>query len=164
MDIDSEARMLGDTAADAEVFISKWRKARYVLHTAGLIPDLEALYGRTLYAGIGAGDIGVVQASLEIQARKEMNDMMDRRLSPSVFEFIKQMPMANQPRTCDEVIGVLAQWIESQNRKSSHTPVINAGGWTTADCYPSDFVTSGATSSAHYAYGPGGARFDPNLH
>ena len=125
VEIDGEARMLGDTAADAEQFQTRWRRARYVLHAAGLIPNTDQLVSRLNYQGVTAADQVLVREAIESSKRKEMNEMLEKRISPSVFEFIKQLHPTVQPRNCEEVMTALGQWIESQNRKATRTPVIN---------------------------------------
>ena len=52
-----------------------------------------------------------------------MKDLFEKRLSPTLHEFIKQRPV--QPATIEDVISFVTSWIESQNRRSTHTPVIN---------------------------------------
>ena len=46
LEIDAEAVMHGDTAADAEAFLTKRRRGRYVLHVAGMINEpVQVLQG-----------------------------------------------------------------------------------------------------------------------
>ena len=77
LDIDAEAVMHGDTAADAEVFLTKWRRGRYVLHVAGVINGSEAILLDLRNQGVQ--DFSAIVRALLVNARRDMNDLLEKR-------------------------------------------------------------------------------------
>eukprot|EP00974_Lingulodinium_polyedra_P133347 11225246-Lingulodinium_polyedra.AAC.1 len=46
--------------------------------------------------------------------RKEMNELLERRLSPTLYADCKSQP--DEPGIVDEVISLVQQWLEAQRR------------------------------------------------
>ena len=92
LEIDAEAVMHGDTAAEVESFLTKWRRARYVLHVAGMVADPFAAINDLRNNGTPENLIAPVAAALTVNARREINELLEKRLSPVLYEYIKQRP------------------------------------------------------------------------
>ena len=130
MEIDSEAKMNADTVAEAELFMERWRKSRFLLLKEGLIPvSPQIVVDRMSQEGCSAEVLDLVYRQLDVAYQKEITRFMEKRVSASVMEFMyERQPI---PRTLDDMMACVDLWVEKQ-RRSKHglKPVLCKNGWT----------------------------------
>ena len=70
-----------------------------------------------------------LQALVRAGQQRDLNVMMEQKISKSVFSFIRSLAVYDQPTTPHEVIQCLYRWIESQRRSQNVTmnPPVSAG-------------------------------------
>ena len=87
--------MTEDTYAEVENFLSRWRRARMLLHKEGLVnpSSSECL---NMLANNGSPDyvISRFQLILENSERREMQDFMDKRISATINFFLADLATA----------------------------------------------------------------------
>ena len=116
-EIYSEARMYDDTPKEAELFLSRWRRSRYMMHKEGLVNQKrEVLVDRLSSQGIDAESIQEVNHSLEISERREMHTFLHQRVSKSVYEFIMSQSESEQARNIDDCIVLIQKYCEVKAR------------------------------------------------
>jgi len=118
MEIDSEAKMNADTVAEAELFMERWRKSRFLLLKEGLIPvSPQVVVDRMGQEGNSAEFTDFVYRQLDVAYQKEITRFMEKRVSASVMEFMyERQPI---PRTLDDMMACVDLWVEKQ-RRSKH--------------------------------------------
>ena len=118
MEIDSEAKMNGDSVAEAELFMERWRKSRFLLLKEGLIPvSPQVVIDQMNNEGNSPEMKDMVFRQLDVAYQKEITRFMDKRVSPSIMEFMyERQPI---PRTLDEMLACVDLWVEKQ-RRSKH--------------------------------------------
>ena len=74
--------MTGDSAVDAELFLTKWRRARYLLYREGIASTMTAqeLGERLFKMRVGACDIHLVCAPLRSSEIRQKNDFLEYRV------------------------------------------------------------------------------------
>ena len=127
----NEARMTHDTAKAAEEFLTRYRRGRYLMHLTGLLPDRNAMIQNLAAQGVDAATVQAVDGALANADRRDLNDVLESRLSASPYAFIKLQPV--QPTTVEAILELVQRWIESQNKRPDPSPVINAMGQIPAD-------------------------------
>ena len=116
-EIYAEARMYEDTPKEAELFLSRWRRSRYMMHKEGLVnQDRENLVARLSGQGLDAESIQEVNHSLEINERREMHVFLHQRVSKSVYEFIMSQSEKEQARNIDDCICLIQKYCEVKAR------------------------------------------------
>eukprot|EP00974_Lingulodinium_polyedra_P033075 3181576-Lingulodinium_polyedra.AAC.1 len=72
------------------------------MHRFDLLPSREAFVQELNVAGVPIGMIQRVNEMLFQHDRKEMNELLERRLSPTFYAYCKSQP--DEPENVDEVI------------------------------------------------------------
>ena len=124
-----EAKMLSDDVAGAEAFIRAYRVGELALVRAGLRPDGDTLLADSDIRALRADLQSQLQALVRAGQQRDLNVMMEQKISKSVFSFIRSLAVYDQPTTPHEVIQCLYRWIESQRRSQNVTmnPPVAAG-------------------------------------
>eukprot|EP00439_Symbiodinium_sp_Y106_P059182 s3051_g8.t1 len=124
-----EAKMLTDDVAGAESFIRAYRVGELALVRAGLRPDGETLLADADVRALRTDLQAQLQALVRAGQQRDLNVMMEQKISKSVFSFIRSLAVYDQPTTPHEVIQCLYRWIESQRRSQNVTmnPPVSAG-------------------------------------
>ena len=125
MAADAEAKMHDDTPGEAEAFLQRWRVSKYMLIKEGLVPVDPQTMIRQMQAAQTPGVplspevLEIARKYCDIGYTKECHTFMYKRVSPSVFQFIKTRKP--EPRTIDEMIGCVDEWVESHKRFKGKT-------------------------------------------
>ena len=116
-EIYAEARMYEDTPKEAEMFLSRWRRSRYLMYKEGLVnkPRME-LVERLSNQGADAESLQAVNHSLEVNERREMHVFLNQRVSKSVYEFIMSQSENEQARNIDDCISLIQKYCEVKAR------------------------------------------------
>ena len=141
-----EARMLTDDVSGAESFIRSYRVGELALVRAGLRPNGEALLADEGVRALRPQLQSQLQALVRSGQQRDLNVMMEQKISKSVFTFIRSLPIYDQPTNPHEVIQCMYRWIESQRRSQSVTmnPPIAAGSkiQTLQAVHPQDEISN----------------------
>ena len=117
-EIYNEAKMFEDTPREAEAFLARWRRARYLMYKEGLVgPDTQQIIGNLGMQGTDPGMIQVIEQALGNSQRREMNNFLEHRLSESVYEWIKSQPDIDQPRSIEGCITLIEKYCEVKAHK-----------------------------------------------
>ena len=116
-EIYAEAKMYDDTPQEAEMFLSRWRRSRYLMHKEGLVnrPRTE-LIDRLGTQGADAELLQAVNHSLEITERREMHTFLHQRVSKSVYEFIMSQGENEQAKNIDDCVTLIQKYCEVKAR------------------------------------------------
>ena len=123
-EIYGEAKMLNDSAQEAEVFLQRWRRGRYIMHKFQLLPDRVQFSNDLVAQGVPPHIVGQVANMMIQNDRRELNELLEHRLAPSVYAFIRGQP--DEIETVDQVITLVQRWLETQRRFSTTTAQISA--------------------------------------
>ena len=116
-EIYSEARMYEDTPKEAELFLSRWRRSRYLMHREGLVnKSRKELLEKLSNQGADAESLQAINHSLEINERREMHVFLHQRVSKSVYEFIMSQSEDEQARSIDDCISLIQKYCEVKAR------------------------------------------------
>ena len=94
------------------------------MHLTGLLQDRRMIMEQMQAAGVDPNLFAQVDRALQNADQKDLNDLLEGRLSASVYEYVKQQPV--QPTTVEQVLQLVTRWIESQNKRPEPSPAINA--------------------------------------
>ena len=109
--------MYEDTPKEAELFLSRWRRSRYMMYKENLVNQRrEDLVARLSSQGIDAESIQEVNHSLETNERREMHVFLHQRVSKSVYEFIMSQSESELPKNIDDCIILIQKYIEVKAR------------------------------------------------
>ena len=124
-----EAKMLTDDVAGAEAFVRAYRVGELALVRAGLRPDGEALLADGDIRGLRPELQSQVEALVRAGQQRDLNVLMEQKISKSVFSFIRSLAVYDQPTNPHDVIQCIYRWIESQRRSQNVTmnPPVAAG-------------------------------------
>ena len=178
-----QATMHGDTCAEAETFLSKWRRARYLMYREELVPQ-PADVQLALMIQQGCPDV-IAYASLAAQRkadRAEVREFIKERLGPSLRGEMIRLEFAGEFASIDQCLGYIDQWIKAkqiQEGKSSTLPRVAALHedipWDPASCAgdsvrgsgPDDSMAGGDSTSAGginaFASSPNAGRLAANV-
>ena len=116
-EIYAEARMYDDTPKEAELFLSRWRRSRYLMHKEGLVnKSRRELLEKLSRQGADAESLQAVNHSLEVNERREMHVFLNQRVSKSVYEFIMSQSENEQARNIDDCISLIQKYCEVKAR------------------------------------------------
>ena len=109
--------MYDDTPKEAELFLSRWRRSRYLMHKEGLVnKSRKELLEKLGRQGADAESLQAVNHSLEINERREMHVFLNQRVSKSVYEFIMSQGEKEQAKNIDDCIGLIQKYCEVKAR------------------------------------------------
>ena len=110
----SEARMLGDTVADAEVFLCKWRQARRLMYKEDLVEKTaKEMFEYYQQFNITPEGLQELLKMCENRDKALRIEFMNHRISASVYEHI--MGCKPVPDTLDEMIAEIEVWIRKKS-------------------------------------------------
>ena len=120
--VDAEAKMFHDTVAEAEAFLGRWRRARWLLYREQLIGPPSFLVEQQMLAA-GIIDMLIISSvvqQLRSSERREMNRFLEERILPSIYSLIKSRTgAAEEPQAVDQCIVFVERWI-LMHRSTSH--------------------------------------------
>ena len=123
-EIYAEAKMLNDSPQEAEIFLQRWRRGRYIMHKFNLLPDRLQFAQELMSQGVLPHIVGRVSTMMIQNDRRELNELLEHRLSPSVYAFIRGQP--DEVDSVDAVIILVQRWLETQRRFNTTTAQISA--------------------------------------
>jgi len=116
-EIYAEAKMFEDSPREAEQFLARWRRARFMMYREHLVnPPVQAVLDSLGAQATDGGTMQVVQRSLENCERREMHHFLQVRVSKSVFEWIWGQPERDQPKNIDDCIHLIERYCEVKVR------------------------------------------------
>ena len=99
-EIYAEAKMYEDTPKEAELFLSRWRRSRYMMYRENLVNQKrEDLVAQLSSQGIDAASIQAVNHSLEIHERREMYTFCTSECLSQCMSLLCHRVILNKPRT-----------------------------------------------------------------
>ena len=120
----AEATMQGDSVAEAELFLSKWRRARHLMYKEGLVSEFTAEQNYQELLGKGCSD-DLARRCCEpqlIQEKREMNTFLEQRVSKSIYQWIRAKdPTAEKCQNVDMCIAAIESWIDVHARDRDTT-------------------------------------------
>ena len=88
-ELDDEAVMHNDSVAEAEAFLGRWRRARYLYHREGLVHDetaAEKCNRLVLQYQLPQVELDSTYNSLHLEERRQVKRFLQKRVSKSVSE------------------------------------------------------------------------------
>ena len=108
-----ECRMTEDTYAEVENFLSRWRRARMLLHKERLVnPSSSETLNSLAHESCPPYLLAQIQHQLENSERREMQDFLDKRISATINAWIKGQPLDRQPTNIEECIRCLERYLD----------------------------------------------------
>ena len=119
--------MLNDSVTEAEAFLGRWRRARYLFHREGLVKDesaadkcnrLQREFKLPRY------ELDSLYTALRLEERKETRRFLQKRVSKSVSDYIYIYRFEEQRRqlgapelgSVEELVAKIFDWITEQTQ------------------------------------------------
>ena len=102
--------------------------------------------------GVDGRTLHQVNQALESSERRELNGFLQKRVSPTLYEYIKQRDL--QPTTVDDCIDIIQMWIESKSRDVGQTKCMSPMFQPACDSRPTDQPGSDSCPTANFSLGP----------
>ena len=113
----AEARMLGNSPDDAELFLTKWRRARFLMFRENLIPPTaEERFAQLVGVGMDHNAARQFVQSDIIRDQRELTVFLNNRLCKEVWEYIKERwDTPQRPQNTNQAVILVEKWIEARS-------------------------------------------------
>ena len=113
--------MVGDSIADAELFLQKWRRSRYLLLREGIAPAMNSVDLANYLRSYGAPEEVVLTTTQHLVATEmqQKNEFLEYRLSKTIRNWIKDRSQHQPAATLEDCVAAVEGWIAAREEVRS---------------------------------------------